>query len=162
MGRVPHADEAGMDLLLWRHAEAEDGVDDLARPLTPRGRKQARRIAAWLKSRLPAGTRILVSPATRTVQTAEALDLPFEILDALAPGADAASVARAIGWPDAGGAVLLVGHQPWIGELAARLVTGKPAAWSVKKGALWWLASRHRDGHAETLIQAVVPPDLAG
>lgn len=162
MGRIPHDDEAGMDLLLWRHADAEDGSDDFARQLTARGRKQARRLAAWLEPHLPGKTRILASPTARTVQTAEALDLPFEILDALQPGATPTDVAHAVGWPDAGGAVLLVGHQPWIGQLAGLLVTGKPTDWSVKKGALWWISHRRRDGRSETLLKAVVSPDLVG
>jgi phosphohistidine phosphatase len=43
-----------MDLILWRHAEAEDGLPDLERRLTPRGQKHAARIAQWLLQRLPA------------------------------------------------------------------------------------------------------------
>ena len=64
-----------MDLILWRHAEAEDGVPDGARALTKKGLKQAAAIAAWLKPRLPDATRILVSPATRAQQTAAALGI---------------------------------------------------------------------------------------
>ena len=41
-----------MDLILWRHAEAIDGMPDLARKLTPKGAKQAREMAAWLRPRL--------------------------------------------------------------------------------------------------------------
>ncbi|MEQ1658387.1 MAG: histidine phosphatase family protein, partial [Hylemonella sp.] len=65
-----------MDLLLWRHAEAHEaqpGGDDLVRALTPRGEKQAARMAGWLDRQLPEGARILVSPARRTEQTALAL-----------------------------------------------------------------------------------------
>ena len=64
-----------MDLILWRHAEAEiaaPGQDDLQRALTPKGERQARRMAAWLNQRLAATTRVLVSPALRCRQTAEA------------------------------------------------------------------------------------------
>ena len=55
----PLADEKAkkdMDLILWRHAEAEDwteGCDDLQRSLTGRGEKQAKRMAAWLDRQLP-------------------------------------------------------------------------------------------------------------
>ena len=67
-----------MDLILWRHAEAEDGTADAGRKLTDKGLKQAQQMAAWLAPRLPQNTRILVSPATRTQQTAAALDREFE------------------------------------------------------------------------------------
>ena len=66
-----------MDLILWRHAEAEDGSPDSARKLTKHGRDQAQRIAAWLKPRLPKRCEVLVSPATRTQETASALGVRF-------------------------------------------------------------------------------------
>ncbi|MBP6559599.1 MAG: histidine phosphatase family protein, partial [Burkholderiaceae bacterium] len=62
-----------MDLILWRHAEAQDEADDredLQRTLTSRGEKQAARMAAWLDRQLPDGVRVLCSPARRTEQTA--------------------------------------------------------------------------------------------
>ncbi len=72
-----------MDLVLWRHAEAQElveGGDDLARILTSRGEKQAARMASWLDRQLPESTRILVSPARRTEQTAIALGRKYKIL----------------------------------------------------------------------------------
>ena len=59
-----------MDLILWRHADAQNPSEpgeqaDLARALTPKGERQARRMAEWLNSFLPDATRILVSPAVR-------------------------------------------------------------------------------------------------
>jgi len=57
-----------MDLILWRHAEAselEGAGDDLERALTPKGERQAQRMAEWLNQRLAHSTRILVSPAVR-------------------------------------------------------------------------------------------------
>ena len=82
-----------MDLILWRHAEARDLAEeaptaeaDLARPLTPRGEKQAQRMAEWLNRFLPDSTRILVSPALRTRQTADALGRKYRTVDGLAPG----------------------------------------------------------------------------
>lgn len=78
-----------MDLILWRHAEAEeaeDGGDDLARPLTPRGEKQAARMAAWLDRQLPEGLRVVASPARRTEQTAHALGRKFKMRAELLPG----------------------------------------------------------------------------
>ena len=69
-----------MELILWRHAEAVDGIPDMARNLTARGKKQAEEMGKWLRARLPAQTRILVSPARRTLQTAEALTDKFEVV----------------------------------------------------------------------------------
>ena len=71
-----------MDLILWRHAEAEEadvGADDLARALTPKGERQAERMAEWLNRRLAHSTRTLVSPALRCQQTAKALGLALAL-----------------------------------------------------------------------------------
>lgn len=158
--KLPVATEATMDLILWRHAEAEDGMPDVKRKLTARGRKQARQVARWLGKRLPMDARILSSPALRAVQTAEALERPFERLDKLDTGANAASLLGAVGWPHTGGTVVIVGHQPTLGRAAALLLTGDAADWSVRKGALWWFTRRMRNGTAETVLRAVIAPDL--
>ena len=160
-GKSPAASEKTMDILLWRHAEAEDGMPDAKRKLTARGRKQAKQVARWLRKRLPADTRILASPAIRAVQTAQALELPFETGNKLGTGANAAGLLGAAGWPPARGTVLMVGHQPTLGHAAALLLTGDAADWSVRKGALWWFTYRIRNGNAETLLRAVIAPDLA-
>lgn len=152
-----------MDLILWRHAEAEDGgagMPDAKRRLTARGEKQAHDMAKWLKAHLPKKTRILVSPAIRTQQTAHALALPFEVEPRIAVGADTADLLGAAGWPGHAGAVLLVGHQPALGRLAALLIGGAEADWSVKKGGVWWLSKRSREGRDQTVLRAVMNPDL--
>ncbi|PKO72732.1 MAG: histidine phosphatase family protein [Betaproteobacteria bacterium HGW-Betaproteobacteria-14] len=149
-----------MDLILWRHAEAEDGAPDAKRKLTPRGRKQAKQVALWLKKRLPADVRILVSPAVRAVQTAQALELPHEEVPRLGTGASASSLLGAAGWPQGGGTVVIVGHQPTLGRAAALLMTGDAADWSVRKGALWWFTCRMRGGSTETVLRAAIAPDL--
>jgi phosphohistidine phosphatase len=159
-GKPPAAADTTMDLILWRHAEAEDGAPDAKRKLTPRGRKQAKQVARWLAKRLPADARILASPAVRTVQTAEALARPFEELGKVGTGASAASLLGAVGWPHAGGIVVVVGHQPTLGRAAAQLLTGDAADWSVRKGALWWFTRRLRNGTEETVLRAVIAPDL--
>jgi phosphohistidine phosphatase len=74
-----------MDLLLWRHAEAVDGMPDSTRELTESGLRQAHKVAEWLESRRPKKLRVLVSPTTRTRQTASAFTQSFEIVPALAP-----------------------------------------------------------------------------
>lgn len=149
-----------MDLILWRHAEAVDGQPDLARELTPKGVKQAKAIARWLTSRLPRQTRIIVSPAERTRQTAAALTDEFEIDRRLAPGAPPTAVLAASGWPEYRGAVLVVGHQPTLGMAAALVVAGEPMPWSIKKGAIWWLSHRVRGEHPQIVLRAVISPDL--
>jgi phosphohistidine phosphatase len=154
-----------MDLILWRHADArdaEDGEDDLLRPLTPRGEKQARRMAEWLDRLLPSGTRVLVSPARRAQQTADALQRRMRTLDALAPQAGLSQLLTAARWPESPEPVLVVGHQPTLGQAAAWLMTGELPAhpWSIRKGSIWWLRRREREHGAEVVLVAVRTPDL--
>ncbi|MEN3373043.1 histidine phosphatase family protein [Dechloromonas sp. ZS-1] len=149
-----------MDLLLWRHAEAEEGEDDLKRRLTARGEKQAKAMAAWLRAHQPKDLRILVSPAVRTQQTAEALKMPFETQRKLGPDACVSELIAASGWPDAKGAVLIVGHQPGLGRLASLLLGGQEADWSIKKGALWWISNRVRRGETQSVLRAMIPVEL--
>lgn len=159
-GGKKQPDSSAMAIMLWRHAEAEDGMPDNERALTPRGIKQAKCVARWLEPRLPKDTRIIVSPATRAQQTAAALTRKFEIVERIGTGANAKDILAAAGWPHAGGTVLIVGHQPTLGRVAAHLLAGKQADWQIKKGALWWFASRAGDGGPETLLRAVTGPDL--
>lgn len=151
-----------MDLILWRHAEAEDehdGLADLDRALTSRGEKQAGRMAAWLDRQLPEGTRVIASPALRCQQTALALGRSFRLVDALQPGAQVADLLEACQWPHASHPVLLVGHQPVLGETAARLLNIAGGQCAIRKGAAWWLRTRERDGAAQTLLWAVQSPE---
>ncbi len=149
-----------MDLLLWRHAEAVAGEPDLARELTARGRAQAQRMAQWLAAHGPPALVVHTSPAVRARQTAAALGRPVQLLEALAPGGSAAALLAAIPWPEATAAWLLVGHQPTLGRLAALLLGGREADWSLRKGALWWLRSRCREGRWQTQLYAVQDPAL--
>ena len=159
-----------MDLILWRHAEARDlpedeptAAADLVRPLTPRGEKQAQRMAEWLNRFLPDSTRILVSPALRTRQTADALGRKYRTVDALAPGVSHSQALAASRWPDSREPVLLIGHQPTLGQLAGYLIGGAASldgpAWAVRKGAVWWLRHRDRDGVGEVVLVSVRTPD---
>jgi len=152
--------EPSMDLLLWRHADAEDGIPDAGRVLTKKGLKQAKQVAQWLKPRLPADCLILASPAKRAQQTAAALDLPYTTERRIGVQADIADLIAASNWPKRKGVVVLVGHQPTLGQLAARLLSGEPSDWNIKKGALWWFSSHTRYGGTETVLRAVISPDL--
>ena len=149
-----------MDLILWRHAEAEEGANDLARELTPKGHKQAARVAEWLLQRLPSRFALISSPAARAQQTAEALGIPVKTAKEIAPGAADSAILKVAGWPDHKGTVVLVGHQPDFGHAAAFLVSGTQLAVSIKKGGLWWLSDRAREDGAKVVVRAVVSPDL--
>lgn len=153
-----------MDLILWRHAEAEDeqpGRDDLARALTPRGEKQAARMAAWLDRHLPEGTRVLSSPALRCEQTVLALGRKYKLREELAPGASVDTVLAAAQWPAAKQAVLVVGHQPVLGETIAHLMGIAGGQCPVRKGGAWWLRTRERDGAQQTVLWAVQSAETA-
>ena len=152
-----------MDLVLWRHAEAQDwteGCDDLARSLTSRGEKQATRVANWLDRQLPEGTRILVSPALRCEQTVLALGRKYKVKAELAPGCSVAQLLELVHWPDAKGTLLVVGHQPTLGQTIAQLIGLSAAECSVRKGAVWWLRNRERAAHTQTLVVTVQSPDV--
>ena len=153
-----------MDLILWRHAEAEeesDALDDMERALTPRGEKQAARVAAWLDRHLPEGTRVLSSPARRCEQTALALGRRYKLRNELVPAATAADVLAAAQWPLAKQAVLIVSHQPVLGETIAQLLGVQGGSCAVRKGAVWWLRTRERDGQEQTVVWAVQAPETA-
>jgi phosphohistidine phosphatase len=152
-----------MDLILWRHAEAHEGVeegDDLARVLTSRGEKQAARMAAWLDRHLPEGTRIFASPARRSQQTVAALGRKFKVRQELAPDGNVANLLTLVQWPKAKGCVLVVGHQPILGQTIAQLLALTATDCAVKKGAVWWLRNREREAMSQTVVVTVQSPDV--
>jgi phosphohistidine phosphatase len=145
-----------MELILWRHAQAEDGTgDDQARALTKRGRKQAARMAEWLGPRLTGDWTVLASPAKRALETAEALGRPLDVRPAIGTSASARDILGEAGWPDAAGNVVVVGHQPTLGEVAGRLL-GAHGGIAVRKGAIWWFEARE----GEAVLKATLDPDL--
>lgn len=151
-----------MDLIVWRHAEAYEVKpegDDMLRALTPKGRKQAERMSAWLEKQLPQGTRILSSPAVRAEQTAKAMGRKYKVRDALSPGATVQDVLETSGWPQANHAVLLIGHQPALGGMLAHLLGMPEQACAIRKGAVWWLRHRIKEGQAQTVLLAVTCPE---
>lgn len=149
-----------MELILWRHAEAEDGFPDMTRALTAKGHKQAKQMAGWLKPRLPKHVQILASPAKRAQQTAAALELDFTTCREVAPGASAQALLAAARWPDNTQDVLIIGHQPTLGELAALLLSDADAGFSIRKGAVWWLSNRVRGEAQYCQLRAAMTPDL--
>lgn len=159
-----------MDLILWRHAEALDHPDaehgvpgdtrDLARRLTPRGEKQATRMAAWLDRQLPNGARVFASPAQRCEQTVLALGRKCKLRDELLPGADPLALLELAQWPAGKAPVVVVGHQPTLGRVIARLLDLNEEDCTMKKGSLWWLRHRERNGAWQTVIVTVQTPEL--
>lgn len=152
-----------MDLVLWRHAEAEEwleGCNDMARTLTTRGEKQAARMANWLDRQLPEGTRILVSPSRRTEQTVMALSRKFKVRPELAPGGSVVQLLELVQWPVAKGTVLVVGHQPTLGQTIAQLLGLSATECPVKKGAVWWLRNREREALSQTVVVTVQSPEV--
>lgn len=155
-----------MDLLLWRHAEAEElpadvrSGSDLERSLTPRGEKQAARMAAWLDRQLPERARILVSPARRCEQTALALGRKYKIRAELGPDAPPSQLLELVQWPVNKLPILVIGHQPTLGQTIAQLLGLQESECPVKKGALWWLRTREREGGVQTVVVTVQSPEL--
>lgn len=149
-----------MELILWRHADAEDaapGKPDSERSLTAKGEKQARRMADWLRKRLPEDARVVASPARRAQQTARAYIKHFETSRDVGTSSGPQSLLNAVDWPNWNGAVVVVGHQPTLGQAAALALTGKAADWGMKKGAVWWIESR---GAGDVIVRAVIAPDV--
>jgi phosphohistidine phosphatase len=149
-----------MELILWRHADAEDGGADRLRELTSLGKKQAEHVADWLNVRLPEHLRILCSPATRAQQTVDTLERDYEVLEELGPGADLLSVLRATQWPYAHGAVMVVGHQPTLGRVAGRLLLGHAHDVNIPRGAIWWFEQRDPHDPYNLYLKAVVTPEI--
>jgi len=156
-----------MELILWRHAEAQEaaiGLPDLKRPLTSHGEKQARHVARWLHEQQPKHLHILVSQAVRCQQTAHPLALPFVTDPRIGPAADVGEILTAAEWfaddKQRDGTILLVGHQPALGRLAALLLSGHEADWSIRKGALWWFSRRMREGEEQVILRTVIEPDM--
>ena len=164
-----------MDLILWRHAEAEDiavseanlqdadwDALDMRRQLTGKGKAQAQAMAQWLLTRIPADTEILCSPARRTEQTAAALERPYQIEPGLRPGSHAGDILSTLNWSHSRPrqTLLLVGHQPWLGQIVAHLLGMSATQCAFKKAAVWWLRSRLRGDQEQTILLTSMTPEM--
>ena len=132
----------------------------MERSLTARGEKQAARMAAWLDRQLPEGARIVVSPARRCEQTALALGRKYRLRPEIVPGASAAQLLELVQWPFSKSPMLVIGHQPMLGQTIAQLLGLQESDCPVKKGALWWLRNRDREGRIQTVVVTVQSPDM--
>lgn len=154
-----------MELILWRHAEAEAGEPDTGRRLTPKGEKQARRVAEWLHNRLPDSAKICSSPAKRALQTAHALaeiaHRKLKIIEELSAEASVEDVLRVINRCGSHkGTLVIVGHQPAFGRVARRLLDSDDSDWAIKKGGLVWISRRPSPTGTVPVLRAVMGPDL--
>ena len=115
-----------MRLYLVRHAEAAPGEPDELRRLTPQGREQARELGRRLEADGARPGAILTSPLLRARETGGELARPFDVAtepdDRLAPGATTDDLRAAIA--GRGEEVVVVGHQPDCGRIAAALTGG--------------------------------------
>ena len=151
------------EIIFWRHAEAHDatvGQDDLDRKLTVKGLRQAERVAFWLDRNLPQQCRVYASPAKRSQQTVRCLSRKSKTLNELNPTARPEEVLAAVGWGIQTEPIVIVGHQPWIGECIHWLLMDAAAPLTVRKGAVWWLQSRERDGVKDVIVRSVATPEL--
>lgn len=152
------------DLILWRHADAEFGEPDLERRLTRKGKKQALKMGTWLDQQLPDNCKIVCSPARRAVQTVEGLGRKYKVCNALAPDAGVETAFELCQTEQQSKALLVVGHQPTLGQLASLLLTGTAQDWTLRKGSIIWLA-KHKAEEGEEgqhyYVKAVLPAELA-
>ena len=156
-----------MDLIFWRHAEAEDGSAnsrDADRALTKRGRKHAAKMAKWLSQHLPADTQVLCSPARRCLETAAALHdlngIEIQVADFLSVESTLEHIAKAVAKVTTANTLLIVGHQPNLGLLISRLVGMEQHACVVKKGSVWWISEHSVDGVMKYYIYTIQQPGL--
>lgn len=138
-------------IYIVRHAIAEDvsasGRDE-DRALTPEGRKKMKRAARGLATLGITPARLLASPLVRAQQTAEIVrealpELRIETCDRLAPGVDEHGLTRLLNGTYAGVDVMLVGHEPDLGEMLSFWLTGSRGGVETrfKKGAVACIAS---------------------
>lgn len=155
-----------MHIYVIRHAIAEDQSPDgtdFGRPLSEDGIRKFERAVKGLGRIEVSFDRILHSPLRRAVETAELL------VPRLAEGGETAVCAELAEAPSkalltriVGESVALVGHEPWLAETVAWLLTGnREDAHHVplKRGAVFWLEGEARPGGC-TLVAALPPAVL--
>lgn len=158
------------NLILWRHADAEEliiGSKDTDRALTKSGRKDAAKMAKWLNQYLPDNVEMLCSPARRCLETVATLQqlnqhqskYDVKIAEFLSVDSSVALMTQHILNDDSSKTILLIGHQPNLGLLIAKLLGMNEGACVVKKGAVWWLRQRFIEGKSQTYLFTVQHPD---
>ncbi len=157
-------------IILWRHADAapadiEQGETDMRRNLTTKGLSQAKKMAAWLHLQLSEPSILVSSPALRTIQTAETLKQKITEAHALRPDANLQEVLKFLSDLETknkdqiklGNSLIIVGHQPWLGQLVMHLTGVSGAEVSIKKGAIWWLRPSLNTSHKYKVFTVQTP-----
>jgi phosphohistidine phosphatase len=158
-----------MRIILFRHGPAgerdpERWPDDGQRPLTARGVERTALAALGLTRLVPGVTRVLTSPLVRARQTADLLveaiggGIPVETFDGLTPGQSARVVLQRLAGLDASESVVLVGHEPDLGQLAGTLLFEAPAALPLKKAGACAIGFEERARAAQGSLEWLVPP----
>lgn len=136
------------NLILWRHADAEIASHtqlDIDRALTQKGHRQAKTVSKWLNRELGEKSVLLTSPALRAKETAAYLNHQAVVEDALQPGTMVENVLELLARYQQNETVVVVGHQPWLGELAASCLNIQQYQFGIKKSAVWWLRIGSRE-----------------
>ena len=145
--------------ILWRHAEAVEREAGQISSACSRGASAVRR--AW-PTGLTSASRIRracwVIACCAASRPPRRWAASSRTVEAIALDAGPAAKAAAARWPESSEPVLVVGHQPTLVSSPSLLLAGTPQPWSVKKGAVWWLRSRDREGGA-VVLHAVLGPD---
>ncbi|MEA5077152.1 MAG: phosphohistidine phosphatase SixA [Anaerolineaceae bacterium] len=164
-----------MKILLMRHAEAMDRnpkkfPDDQLRPITKTGQKKTEEAARALAKMEQRVYLVLSSPLTRTQQTAnimrKGLHLSKERLaltDFLAPLGDLDALIEQMRKMDPFSTLLLVGHEPELGELISILLSGdRTLHIEIKKGSICCLTTDELTaGKCATLEWLLTPGQLS-
>ena len=152
-----------MNLILWRHAQAEEKAEsDLARLLTAKGHHQAEQAAGWLTEHLSEEHSVWVSEAARSQQTAAHFSRDYTIMSALNPESSAEMPLQLIAEANEDSTIIIVGHQPWIGDLCAYLLNQhwNSETWAIKKGSFWWFKIEQNKHSFQATLKASLPPSL--
>jgi phosphohistidine phosphatase len=155
-----------MLLYLIRHAHALDGHDDAARPLSKKGRGQAKALGRFLRAReIFSPTAVWHSPLVRARETAELIvehaKVRASLVEAggLLPEDDPQDILRRLAETSAP-SLALVGHEPYMSGLASQLIAGaaQPARFAFRKAAMLAL-----EGEGEHwLAHWFLSPDVVG
>ena len=159
------------EICILRHGiairrDADGSLDDSKRKLTPEGREKMEKIARGLQRLNLDLDWIVTSPLVRAVETAQIISdsfgskVPLDLCDALRPGEPAEKVLQFLAKQPDRRRIMLVGHEPDLSMLAARLLgAGRDAGLAFKKGGcclvlcdhlslkmpgrlLWWMTPR--------------------
>jgi phosphohistidine phosphatase len=95
------------------------------------------------------------------VQTAEGLGRKFQVVEALNTDSTPQAILEASGWPNARLPVVIVGHQPLLGQVAALIFSGAVHDWKIRKASVLWIAHKGEADPAP-FVRLAAGPDMVG